>query len=240
MHGKEKRFTDTALNPITKYAVKRYQRPFFADYNANVAPQLQALSRNTLTAEQAAAANPAWAQAQQRAGDIATGKLVANPYLEQSIASSRKAMDAGLAGTREASGADEAGKQAAIASNFARNGQTFSTANQQAAQADQAALDARLAESENAARAGFSAAADQTRMQDYAAAPGRQDAAIEGLNKATSAPLNYLSQAQQTAAAPSKEYSDMLTKTFGGPSANTAIYNTKGLADWMSSGMSSL
>lgn len=245
MHGKEEHYTDMpfTLNPITKYAAKRYQRPFFADFNASAYPQLRALANNTLSATQAAAGNPGWGAAADMATKTIQGQyLKANPYLEKSLASSRAALDTDLANTRTATTADLAGQNAELQSQYQRNGQTFSTANQQANQANTAATLARVAEGENSARAGLTANSDQARLQNYLAERENQQNAVGVLGQATSAPLNYLGQAQKTALEPYAAYSNMLTSTYGGQPAtpNTAIYNTEGLGDWITSGISSI
>lgn len=144
------------------------RRAIFSDFN-----KMRGDLRNSPTADAAAqaAANPGWSAA----GDLAT-RTLRGDYLNGS-----PALDDALGKMRAATVAEGANNAADQRSQFARNGLSFSTANQQAQNNATTAGTA----SANAAEAG-------ARANNYMAERQLQTQAPQMLEQATSQPLNYL------------------------------------------------
>lgn len=228
--GEQRSSHDTTLNPIAPYAARRYQKPFFQQFSSQVFPQLQALGARRSGAALDAAGSAGWGQAAANAERTISGaRLAANPYLEKMLATGRTSLNTDLANTRAATGADLAGQNAAIQSQYARNGLGFSTANQQAAQANTAAALARVGEAETSARAGQTAQEAQARLQNYLSERAAQERAPGQLSEAQSAPLNYLSTAEGAVMQPNSEYAAMLKGLWGGGPNNLETHNYGGV-----------
>lgn len=143
-----------------------------------------AAGRATMAARQAGglarqgAYSPGWGEAQQLARETIGGKyLGTNPYLEKSLAASRRATTGQAA---------DAGSR--MADQYARAGLGFSTANQQAQQGQMAATGAQLSAQET-----------QARLANYLQERQNQQAAVSMLQQATATP------AQMMAAVPGLE-----------------------------------
>jgi hypothetical protein len=116
---------------------------------------------------------PGWGQAQTLASNEMQGKyLNGSPELDNAMAQMRAGSNASTANTN-----------AGIRSQFAQNGMSFGTGNQEAQMATQAANNA----SANNAEA-------QARLQNYQAERQLQSNAVNNYATATSTPLNYLAQ----------------------------------------------
>ena len=142
-----------------------------------LAPELKQNAADMGARAGVAAADPGWSGAADNAR-----RAIAGEYLKGS-----PQLDAALARTR-AAGTREAGNAAAgIREQFARNGLSYSTANQQAQQMAQAGATARVNDTETQARL----ANYQQERANQAQAPGQLKSALD-------APIDYLS-AQGTA-----------------------------------------
>ena len=134
-------------------------------------PELMARAGEIHDRAASAAGNPGFVEATDLArSNIRGDRLRGSPELDTMV------------GRMRASGAREGANSAAgIRDQFARNGMTFSTANQQAQQGAQAA---------NTARSGDTEA--QMRLGNHVTERANQNNAVGQLEAAQSAPLNYL------------------------------------------------
>lgn len=173
----------------------------FKQLEGSIYPRAQEAVDRATAATNAAAGDASWGQLKNYAGGVVNGKyLQANPYLTQALADSRSASEGGLARAREQATADAAGTQADIQSQFARSGQNFSTANNQAQDANNAALQASLARGEQDAQAQMQAAESGVLAQNYARERDAQNQAAAIL------PIAATGQSQLLSAVPSMQY----------------------------------
>lgn len=134
-------------------------------------PVLNNNSQQAATALQSAAANPGYKAATNLANnEIAGNYLNGSPQLDAAMAQMRAGANAGAADTN-----------ARIQSQFARNGMSFGTANQEAQQSNQAQT-----------TAGANQAEAQARLQNYQTERANQNAAPAMLDQSLSSPINYL------------------------------------------------
>lgn len=162
---------------------------------SGLSPTLNQNSTNTANALGQAYSLPGWAQAR----DLATSEM-AGKYLGGS-----PQLDAAMSAMRAASGAASANTNAGIRSNFAQNGMSFGTGNQEAQSANSAANNA----SANNAEA-------QARMQNYQAERQIQNNAVNTYGTATTTPLSYLAQQNEAYTQPLTEISQMIKGLSGG------------------------
>lgn len=143
------------------------------DEFGNLSPLFQQNAATQQGMLQTAAANPGYGQAAGLAqNEIAGDYLNGSPQLDQAMAQ-----------MRAGSNASSANQDARIRSQFAQNGMSFGTANQEAQEANQAANNA----SANQAEA-------QARLQNYQTERGIQQQAPSMLDQSLSSPINYLAQ----------------------------------------------
>lgn len=170
-----KKKSPKVYDPIAGSTGGRQQRGQLFNYLDAYYPTMREGGAAITEAARRAAAAPGWNILQNLATRTASGDyLKAPPELEESLARMR------ASGQREA-----ADTNAAIQSQFARNGLPFSTANQQAQQAAGALATSRANDTEA-----------NTRLQHYLSERQNQILSPQMLAAATSGPLEYLSQAQ--------------------------------------------
>jgi hypothetical protein len=166
---------------------------------SGLSPSINQNSTMTANALRMAAGNPGFGQA----ADLA-GSEIGGDYLNGS-----PALDNAMAAMRAASGAQTANTNAGIRSQFAQNGMSFGTANQESQMANEAANNA----SANQAEA-------QARLQNYQAERQLQNNAVNTLGTATSTPLSYLSQQNEAYLTPLTEIGQLVRGLSAGGTVN--------------------
>ncbi len=179
-------------------------------------------SSHELAGRLAEASNdPGWADAQGNARATIRGDyLNGSPQLDAAMAATRRSQMNAAADSNARQGAQ-----------FARNGMTFSTANQQANQANNAAA---------AAAAGNTEA--QARLANYTAERQNQIKGTEQLEAATAAPLNYLENIPNALLNPLATEASLISGlSTGGPIAtpSSTIVKKPGTGDYISGALSS-
>ena len=164
------------------------------DALGNWQPQATAYSGEVSNRAAAAANNPGYASAAGLANrSLAGDYLHGTPELDRAIAQ-----------MRTAAGREAGDATAAVQDQFARNGVPFSTANQQAAQAAQAASTARAGDTEA-----------QMRLANYQDERNKQLQAVNLLDQAQGAPLNYLDTAASAPLGPLTQVGQILAGLSG-------------------------
>lgn len=184
-------------------------------------PAIDEATGQTVAGLKAAAADPGWTDAQ----DLARG-TIRGDYLHGS-----PELDSALATTRRAQMNAAADSNARNESQFAHNGMSFSTGDQQAADANTAAA---------AAAAGQTEA--QARLANYEAERGRQEKGVDLLQNATSAPLNYLQNINSALTNPLATEASLISGlSTGGPvmAPSSTIVKQPGIGDYISGALSS-
>lgn len=184
----------TQYDPFGVKTGGREERNYVFNQLDKARPQMEANRQATVDALKAGASNPGYAQAQALAQRTMSGDFLhGSPELENQIGQMR------AASSRE--GADT---EANLRDQFARNGMSFSTANQQAAQSNKALTTARANDTE----AGM-------RMQNYAGERSAQMQAPQMLDAAVSAPINYLAQTSSAETAPMAQIAQIVAGLAG-------------------------
>lgn len=162
---------------------------------AGLWPGLMQNSQRTAGALGRAAVAPGWGQGQQLAMDTMGGKyLNGSPQLDNAMAQMRAGANAATANTN-----------AGVRSQFAQNGMSFGSGNQEAQMASEAANNA----SANNAEA-------QARLQNYQAERANQNNAINTYATATSTPLSYMGQENEAYLQPLSEIGQLVKGLSGG------------------------
>jgi len=161
------------------------------NYLQSYEPQMMQAGSNLAARLQQAGNSPAWSNAVEQAN-----RNLAGDYLEGSPAIDRQAAQ---------TLASAANEDARIRSQFAKNGASFGTAEQQAEQANRAA-----------ATAGANATNAQTYAQNYEAERANQNNAGNQLATSLSAPLNYLSQVSGAYTTPLTQAGNLLSALSSG------------------------
>lgn len=237
--GGEKKYTDTPQwfdplgpssvgydakgKPVQNFAPSGAPQMRSNIYNelADVQPVTSAASHALAGKLVDASNDPSWAGAQENARATIRGDyLSGSPQLDAAMASNRRQqLDAS---------ADQNARQQ---STFAKNGMSFSTANQQAENANTAAA---------AAAAGNTEA--QARLANYTQERSNQIKGTEQLEQATSAPLNYLQNVPSALTNPlASEASLVSGLSTGGPisTPQSTIVKQPGTGDYISGALSS-
>lgn len=171
------------------------QRKYIFDTLTAARPTFEQNSAQQTAALRQAATNPGYSSAAGLANRMINGEfLQGSPEFNAQMANVRQSAN------READNQD-----AAIRSQYTRNGLAFGTANQQAQQSNRALVESGLNQSEAAARGA-----------NYANERNNQNSAVNLLDKATGAPINYLSQVPAATMAPMGMLAQIVTGLAGG------------------------
>lgn len=153
-------------------------------------PGMMNNAQRSSTALGQAYAAPGWGQ----------GRNLASAEMQGQYLSGSPQLDAAMAQLRAGSNASTANTNAGVRSSYALNGMNFGTGNQEAELANQASNNA----SANNAEA-------QARLQNYENERGIQSNAINQYSTATSTPLNYLAQSNESYMTPLTEMSQIIS-----------------------------
>lgn len=181
-------------DPFGSQTGGQQQRKSIFDYLDSQRPGIEQDSAENVAALKNAAANPGYQAAQGYANSLINGDyLHGSPEFENGIASMR------------AASGRQAGDQAAnVRDQYSRAGLKFSTAANQAQQSAGAS-----------ATAGADAAEAGARAANYANERNLQNGGVDVLNKATSAPLSYLSQLSSARLAPQAQQANIVQSLAG-------------------------
>lgn len=189
-----------------------FRQEIFSDLH-DLAPQLKQNAADVGARAGAAAADPGWAGAADNARrSIAGDYLNGTPQLDAALARAR------AAGTREAGNA-----AAGVRDQFARNGLSFSTVNQQAQQAAQAGATARVNDTET-----------QARLANYQQERANQVQAPGQLKAATDVPIDYLSGQGSAPLVPLNSVGQLVSGLAGG--GQLVKPDVLGQRNWIDSG----
>lgn len=166
-------------------------------------------------------------------GDYLNG----SPQLDRALAASRAASDRGAQNAMADARANFAGQSAGIQSQFARNGMSFGTANQQATEASRAALEASMARGEQDRLAQIAAQESQARLQNYMSERAAQAQAPATIAMAAEKPFQMLSTIPDVEAGGLTPAAGLVSALAGGGQATTDSYYKPGVYDHALAGL---